>query len=117
MTTHKDRIWSALSGEIPDALPYVPRIDLGINVPVDTFVAQVNTHRPAILGLSALLTTTMPQMKRVLDAMTEAGIRNTVKIIIGGAPVNERYARNIGADGYASDAGEAVALTKDLLSL
>ena len=92
-------------------------IDLGIDVAVDTFVAQVTAHRPAVLGLSALLTTTMPEMKRVLDAMTEAGIRSEVKIIIGGAPVNERYARNIGADGYASDAGEAVALTKDLLGL
>jgi 5-methyltetrahydrofolate--homocysteine methyltransferase len=102
---------------MPDVLPYVPRIDLGIDVPVDTFVAQVNAQRPAVLGLSALLTTTMPEMKRVLDAMEEAGIRSEVKIIIGGAPVNDRYAKNIGADGYASDAGEAVALTKDLLGL
>jgi 5-methyltetrahydrofolate--homocysteine methyltransferase len=117
MTTHKDRIWSAVRGEMPDVLPYVPRIDLGIDVPVDTFVAQVNAQRPSVLGLSALLTTTMPEMKRVLDAMEEAGIRSEVKVIIGGAPVNDRYAKNIGADGYASDAGEAVALTKDLLGL
>jgi len=92
-------------------------VDLGIDVPVDTFVDQVNLHRPAILGLSALLTTTMPQMKRVLDALTEAGLRNEVKVIIGGAPVNERYAKNIGADGYARDAGEAVVLAKKLLNL
>ena len=91
-------------------------IDLGINVPVETFVAQVNAHRPAILGLSALLTTTMPQMKRVLDALAEAGIRDEVKVIIGGAPVNQRYAKNIGADGYARDAGEAVAIAKNILN-
>jgi len=91
-------------------------IDLGTDVPVETFVAQVNAHRPAILGLSALLTTTMPQMKRVIDALTEAGIRNEVKIIIGGAPVNQRYAKNIGADGYARDAGEAVVLAKNILN-
>ena len=90
---------------------------MGIDVPVDTFVAQVNAHRPAILGLSALLTTTMPQMKRVLDALAEAGIRDEVRVIVGGAPVNERYAKNIGADGYARDAGEAVALTKNILNL
>jgi methylmalonyl-CoA mutase cobalamin-binding subunit len=91
-------------------------IDLGTDVPVETFVAQVNAHRPAILGLSALLTTTMPQMKRVIDALTEAGIRNEVKVIIGGAPVNQRYAKNIGADGYARDAGEAVVLAKNILN-
>ncbi len=91
-------------------------IDLGMDVPVETFVAQVKAHRPAILALSALLTTTMPQMKRVIDALTEAGIRNEVKVIIGGAPVNQRYAKNIGADGYAQDAGEAVVLTKNILN-
>ena len=76
----------------------------------------MTAHRPDILGLSALLTTTMPQMKRVIDAMTEAGIRNEVKVIIGGAPVNQRYAKNIGADGYARDAGEAVVLAKNILN-
>jgi methanogenic corrinoid protein MtbC1 len=107
----KNMVFTMMKGSGLDA------IDLGIDVPVDTFVAQVNLHRPAILGLSALLTTTMPQMKRVLDALTEAGLRNEVKVIIGGAPVNERYAKNIGADGYARDAGEAVVLAKKLLKL
>ena len=91
-------------------------VDLGVNVKVDEFVAQVGAQQPAILGLSALLTTTMPQIKDVIDALTEAGLRDRVKIMVGGAPVNQKFADSVGADGYAADAGEAVNLAKSLLS-
>ncbi len=92
-------------------------IDLGVNVPVDKFVAQVQKHRPDILGLSALLTTTMPQMEEVIQILSEAGIRDSLKIMVGGAPVNEKFAIDIGADGYAVDAGEAVDVAKSLLHI
>ena len=63
-----------------------------------------------MLGISALLTTTMPEMKKVIDALKAKGLRDRLKVIVGGAPVNEKFARDIGADGYAQDAGEAVTL-------
>ena len=91
-------------------------IDLGVNVKVEDFVAQVASQKPAILGLSALLTTTMPQIKDVIDALTEAGLRGRTKVIVGGAPVNQKFADDVGADGYASDAGDAVSLAKRLLA-
>ena len=72
---------------------------------------------PQILGLSALLTTTMPQARDVIDAVVEAGLRDKVKVIIGGAPVNQKFADDIKADGYAANAGEAVDLTKRLLNI
>ncbi len=87
-------------------------IDMGVNVSTDNIVEQVREHRPDILGLSALLTTTMPQMKEVIDALTEAGLRDGLKVIVGGAPVNQMFADHVGADGYAQDAGEAVAVAK-----
>jgi len=90
--------------------------DLGVNVKVDAFVNQVAQYRPDILGISALLTTTMPEMKKVIDALKAKGLREEMKIIVGGAPVNEKFARDIGADGYAQDAGEAVTLVKRLLA-
>ena len=89
--------------------------DLGINIKVDEFVNKVAELKPDILGLSALLTTTMPEMKKIIDALTESGLRDKVKVIVGGAPVNETYARQIGADGYAADAGESVDIAKQLL--
>jgi 5-methyltetrahydrofolate--homocysteine methyltransferase len=89
--------------------------DAGINIPVEAFVKKVEEYKPDILGLSALLTTTMPEMRKVIDALSAKGIRNDVKVVVGGAPVNEKYARDIGADGYAPDAGESVALAKRLL--
>jgi 5-methyltetrahydrofolate--homocysteine methyltransferase len=92
-------------------------IDIGVNVPVDEFVAQVQKHRPDILGLSALLTTTMPQMEEVIRTLSKAGIRDSLKIMVGGAPVNEKFAIDIGADGYAVDAGEAVEVAKSLLHI
>lgn len=89
--------------------------DLGINVEADVFVEAVREYKPHILGLSALLTTTMPQMKKVIEAIEQAGLRDQVKIIIGGAPVNQKFATDIGADGYAGDAGVAVSLSKKLM--
>jgi 5-methyltetrahydrofolate--homocysteine methyltransferase len=86
--------------------------DLGINVPTEEFVRQVAEFKPDVVGLSALLTTTMPEMKRVIEALSRAGLRNSVKVIVGGAPVNQKFARSIGADGYAQDAGDAVSLVK-----
>ena len=90
-------------------------MDLGVNVKAEQFVRQVSEHRPQILGLSALLTTTMPQMKLVINALEEAGLRNRLKVIVGGAPVNKKFADDIGADGYARDGGEAITLVKSLL--
>ena len=90
-------------------------LDIGVNVPVADIMRQVDEHRPDILGLSAILTTTMPEMKKVIDALTAKGMRSSVKFIVGGAPVNEKFARDIGADGYAADAGEAASLAKRLM--
>jgi len=90
-------------------------IDLGVNVKVEEFVRQVSQEKPHILGISALLTTTMPQMKKVIDALTEAGLRDGVRIMVGGAPVNQKFANDIEADGYAQDAGEAISLVKRLM--
>jgi corrinoid protein of di/trimethylamine methyltransferase len=87
-------------------------IDMGVNVSTKDAVEQVREHRPDILGLSALLTTTMPQMKEIIDALEEAGLRDGLKVIVGGAPVNQMFADHVGADGYAQDAGEAVAVAK-----
>jgi 5-methyltetrahydrofolate--homocysteine methyltransferase len=90
-------------------------VDLGTDVSPDKFVEAVKTHQPAIVGLSALLTTTMPNMKTTIEALKAAGLRDQVKVIIGGAPVTEAYARDIGADGFATDASRAVALAKSLI--
>ena len=91
-------------------------IDLGVNVKIEKFLQIVSENKPQILGLSALLTTTMPQMKMVIDALKKAGLREGLKIIVGGAPVNQKFANDIGADGYARDGGEAITLVKSLLS-
>lgn len=90
-------------------------VDLGVNVRVEDFVQQVREIKPDILGISALLTTTMPQMKMVIGAVTEAGLRKNLKIITGGAPVNQKFSDDIEADGYAQDAGEAISLVKRLM--
>jgi len=90
-------------------------IDLGLNVPPQKFIDGINTHQPDILGLSAMLTTTMLNMKTTLDAIAEAGLRSKVKVIIGGAPVSQKFADEIGADGYARDAVLAVDKIKQLL--
>ncbi|KLU58644.1 methionine synthase [Peptococcaceae bacterium CEB3] len=83
-------------------------IDLGVDVSPGKFLAAVREHKPAIVGLSALLTTTMPNMKAVIDLLKADGVRDKVRVMVGGAPVTEKYAREIGADGFAADAGEAV---------
>jgi len=89
--------------------------DMGINVATEKIVEQVSEYRPDILGLSAMLTTTMPEMRKVIDTLKAKGLRNKVKVMVGGAPVNEKFAKDIGADGYGSDAGEAVDLAKKLI--
>jgi 5-methyltetrahydrofolate--homocysteine methyltransferase len=89
-------------------------IDLGIDVKPEGFVAAVAKHKPRVLGMSALLTTTMPSMGDTIRALEEAGIREQVKIIIGGAPISEEFARMVGADGYAPNAAVAVDRVKAL---
>ena len=89
--------------------------DLGVDVPIDTFVARVRETGANILGLSALLTTTMTVQRDVIEALKEAGIRGQVKVIIGGAPVSQEWADSIGADGYAEDAVGAVELARQLV--
>ena len=89
--------------------------DLGNNVPDKKFVDEVRQKKPNILGLSALLTTTMPVMGRVIKALDTAGLRSSVKVIVGGAPVTQDYANFIGADAYAYDGGRAVPVCKQLL--
>lgn len=88
-------------------------VDLGVNIPSEKFVEAVEAHKPAVVGLSAMLTTTMLTMKPTIEALRAAGSR--VKIIIGGAPVNQSFADQIGADGYARDAVLAVQKVKQLL--
>ncbi len=90
-------------------------VDLGIDVSPDKFVEAIKTHQPQIVGMSALLTTTMREMKITLEAIEKAGLRKQVKTIIGGAPLTEKFAREIGADGYAPDAASAVGMVKSLI--
>ncbi len=91
-------------------------VDLGIDVSAEKFVEAIRTHQPKVVGMSALLTTTMREMKSTLEAIQEAGLRGKVKTIIGGAPVTERFTKEIGADGYAPDAASAVDVVKTLLA-
>jgi 5-methyltetrahydrofolate--homocysteine methyltransferase len=90
-------------------------IDLGTDVSPDKFVAAVKEQGAGVICLSALLTTTMPNMRATVEALKAAGVRDQVKVMVGGAPVTEGYAREIGADGYASDASKAVALARSLV--
>jgi 5-methyltetrahydrofolate--homocysteine methyltransferase len=90
-------------------------LDLGADVPPHAFVTAIQEHRPHLVCLSALLTTTMSQMKATIQALEKAGLRDRVKIMVGGAPVTERFAHDIGADGYAPDASKAVNLAKELV--
>jgi 5-methyltetrahydrofolate--homocysteine methyltransferase len=91
-------------------------IDLGADVKVDRFVESAKSENADIVGMSALLTTTMVNMKTVIDGLSKAGIRDRVKVIIGGAPVTQAYADQIGADGYATDAATGVDVAKKLLN-
>ncbi len=87
-------------------------IDLGVDVSPEAFVEAVRKYRPHIVGMSALFTTTMIEMEKVIKALEDAGLRNKVKVIIGGAPVSREYAEKIGADAYARDAVEGVSICK-----
>jgi len=89
-------------------------IDLGTDVTPDKFVRAVIEHKPQLIGMSALLTTTMPSMSSTIKALQEAGVRDHVKVMIGGAPVTDGFAKQIGADGYSPDASSAVRLAKAL---
>ena len=91
-------------------------INLGINNPVENFLKAIEEHKPDIVGMSALLTTTMPYMKVVIDAMIEKGIRNDHVVLVGGAPLNEAFAENIGADAYCRDAAVAVETAKSFMA-
>jgi 5-methyltetrahydrofolate--homocysteine methyltransferase len=91
-------------------------IDMGCDVSPEAFLEAVKENDAQIVGLSALLTTTMVHMEQTVKLLTEAGLRDKVKIILGGAPVDGRFTKEVGADGYAEDAGSAAALAKELLA-
>ena len=90
-------------------------IDLGINTPVEKYLDALREHQPELLGMSALLTTTMPYMKVVIDAMKEKGIRDQHIVLVGGAPLNDEFGRAVGADAYCRDAATAVETAKRLV--
>lgn len=90
-------------------------INLGVDIAPEGFVEAVKKHEPQIVALSALLTTTMTQMQKTIDALKENGLKDQVKVIVGGAPVTEKFAKEIGAEGYAPDAGSANKLARSLL--
>lgn len=91
-------------------------VDLGIDVSTEKFIEAIKQHQPQVVGMSALLTTTMQEMKKNIQAFEWAGLKNQIKTIVGGAPVTEKFARDIGADGYAPDAASAVDLVKSLIA-
>ena len=91
-------------------------VDIGINNPVENYLEALDEHKPNILGMSALLTTTMPYMKVVIDTLVEKGMRDDYIILVGGAPLNEEFADSVGADAYCRDAAVAVETAKNLIS-
>ena len=91
-------------------------VDLGVDVSADKFVAGVREHKPQLVGMSALLTTTMMGMKAIVEALKKAGMRDQVKLMIGGAPVTQRFADEIGADIYAADASSAARKAKEAMA-
>ena len=91
-------------------------IDLGVDIKSEGLVDAVRQHQPAIVGMSALPTATMPGMKSTIEALQQAGLRGTVKIMVGGAPLTAAFAEQIGADAYAPDAASAVEIARDLTS-
>jgi len=91
-------------------------IDIGINIPVERYIEALEEHKPDILGMSALLTTTMPYMKVVIEELKNKGIRDDYIVLVGGAPLNEEFARAVGADGYCRDAAVAVDIAKAKIS-
>jgi 5-methyltetrahydrofolate--homocysteine methyltransferase len=90
-------------------------VDLGTDVGPEKFLAAVQEHKPKIVGMSALLTTTMNKMKDTIEALEDGGMRESVKVVVGGAPVTEAFAKTIGADGYAGDAATAVDVARKLV--
>jgi len=90
-------------------------VDLGVDVSPDDFIEGIETHSPSVVGMSALLTTTMPNMGKTIDAFVDEGVRDRVKVMLGGAPVTQEFAEDMGADGYGKDAMAAVTLAKDLI--
>ena len=90
-------------------------VDLGINNPVENYLAAIEEHKPDILGMSALLTTTMPYMKVVIDTLIEKGMRDDFIVLVGGAPLNEEFGKAVGADAYCRDAAVAVETAKDFM--
>ncbi len=92
-------------------------VNLGINVDADAFLAAIREHKPAIVGMSALLTTTMPYMAVVIKAMQEAGVRKDIIVLVGGAPLNAAFAEEIEADAYCRDAAVAVETAKKLIAI
>lgn len=91
-------------------------VDIGINNPVENYLEAIEEHKPDILGMSALLTTTMPYMKVVIETLVEKGMRDDYIVLVGGAPLNEAFAESIGADGYCRDAAVAVETAKDFVA-
>ncbi len=91
-------------------------VDMGINNAVEAYLEALETEKPDILGMSALLTTTMPYMKVVIDTLSEKGIRDDYIVLVGGAPLNEEFGKAIGADGYCRDAAVAVDMAKDFIA-
>jgi len=91
-------------------------VNIGINNPVENYLKAIDEHKPDILGMSALLTTTMPYMKVVIDTLVEKGMRNDYVVLVGGAPLNEAFANSVGADAYCRDAAVAVETAKTFMS-
>jgi 5-methyltetrahydrofolate--homocysteine methyltransferase len=91
-------------------------VDLGTDASPEKFISAVREHNPQIVAMSALLTTTMPSMVTTIQALQDAGVRSQVKVMVGGAPVTEQYAQQIGADGFAIDASRAVTVAKSLVA-
>ncbi len=91
-------------------------VDLGINTDADAYIEALTTHQPNILGMSALLTTTMPYMKVVIDTLKEQGIRDDYIVMVGGAPLNDEFGKAVGADAYCRDAATAVELARQLIA-
>ena len=91
-------------------------IDIGINNPVENYLEAIEEHKPDILGMSALLTTTMPYMKVVIEELVNKGIRNDLIVLVGGAPLNEEFGKAIGADAYCRDAAVAVETAKEMIA-
>ena len=127
MTTKGNIVLGTVKGDLHDIGKNLVRmmlegagfniIDLGVDVAPEVFVNKIKEAKADVLGMSALLSTTMPSMTQTIKALADSGLRDTVKVIIGGAPVTRKYAEDIGADSYASDAGAAVHETKKLLNI